>query len=152
MPHAVQRAPHGGGRGNQGRGRGGRGGRGGGGGGGRNTNKGSLASRGQQTKEAAEAKAKQEEKARHKADLLASLDKLKDSFDNRLNQLERHLQLNCFNYLDEQSRKNIFMVMEWPMDNYMMRKEQMRVSVLFILYDTIEYMMCTSYAHIFILL
>ena len=116
MPHAVQRAPNGGGRGNQGRGKGGRGGRGGGGG------RGNVASRGQQTKkDAAEAKAKQQEEAKNRAKQYAL---------NRLNQLERHLQLNCFNYLDEQSRKNIFMVMGWPMDNYMRRKEQMRVSIL----------------------
>lgn len=86
---------------------------------------------GQQTKEAAEAKAKEEEKAKNKAELLAALEQLNSTCSNRLNQLQRHLQYNCFNYLDEQSRKNVFMVMGWPWDNYMRRKEQMRVSILF---------------------
>ncbi|KAL7535042.1 hypothetical protein ACHAXR_006233 [Thalassiosira sp. AJA248-18] len=44
----------------------------------------------------------------------------------RLFYLKQHLILKCFNYLDDASRKNVFRVMGWPLDNYEKRKEMMR--------------------------
>ena len=44
----------------------------------------------------------------------------------RLFYLKQHLVLKCFNYLDDASRKNVFRVMGWPLDNYERRKEMMR--------------------------
>ena len=107
MPHPVR----GGGRGGRGRGRSnqGRGGRGNQQGRGRGQQK--LQSQEAKLRQAAQQAAWQKQQAQL-----------------RLTQLKNHLVLKCFSYLDEQSRKNVFMTMGWPMDNYMNRKEQMRVS------------------------
>ena len=114
MPHPVR----GGGRGGRGRGRSnqGRGGRG------NQQGRG----RGQQMLQSQEAKQRQ-------AAQQAAWQKQQAQL--RLTQLKNHLVLKCFSYLDEQSRKNVFMTMGWPMDNYMNRKEQMRVSLFLCVID-----------------
>mmetsp|Transcript_16554 Transcript_16554/g.35787 ORF Transcript_16554/g.35787 Transcript_16554/m.35787 type:complete len:750 (+) Transcript_16554:154-2403(+) len=44
----------------------------------------------------------------------------------RLFYLKQHLILKCFNYLDDQSRLNVFNVMDWPAAHYEKRKAVMR--------------------------
>ena len=112
MPHAVQRGGGRGGNGQAGRGGGGRGGRGG-----------VAAGRGPQQ---VQARGQQQQAAAAQRQQRLFLNKLKK--ECRLFHIQDHLALKCFDYLDEQSRKNVFAAMTWPMDNYMNRKEQMRVS------------------------
>ena len=112
MPHAVQRGGGRGGNGQAGRGGGCRGGRGG-----------VAAGRGPQQ---VQARGQQQQAAAAQRQQRLFLNKLKK--ECRLFHIQDHLALKCFDYLDEQSRKNVFAAMTWPMDNYMNRKEQMRVS------------------------
>ena len=116
MPHAVQRGGGRGGNGQAGRGGGGRG-RGGRGGVAAGRGHQQVQARGQQQQQQAAAAQRQQR---------LFLNKLKK--ECRLFHIQDHLALKCFDYLDEQSRKNVFAAMTWPMDNYMNRKEQMRVS------------------------